>query len=69
MKFTYLPIINYNKFKFFKITKWLINKMVEMICELYPRSIVTQHVLHVNHLGVFVVLDRLDVNEHFFLPI
>lgn len=40
-----------------------------MTYELYPRAIVNQHVLHVNHLIVFAVLDRLDVNEHFFLPI
>lgn len=42
---------------------------VGMTYELYPRAIVNQHVLHVNRLIVFVALDRLDVNEHSFLPI
>lgn len=40
-----------------------------MIYELYLRAIVNQYVLHVVHLIVFVGLDRLDVNEHSFLPI
>lgn len=46
-----------------------VNMRVEMTYELYPRAIVNQHVLHVNRLVVFVALDRLDVNEHSFLPI
>lgn len=46
-----------------------VNTRVEMTYELYPRAIVNQHVLHVNRSVVFVALDRLDVNEHFFLPI
>lgn len=46
-----------------------VNMKVEMTYELYPRAIVIQHVLHVNRSVVFVALDRLDVNEHSFLPI
>jgi len=42
---------------------------VEMTYELYLRAVVNQHVLPVNHSIAFVALDRLDVNEHFFLPI
>jgi len=47
----------------------MVKMKVEMTYEQYPRAIVSQHVLHVNHSIVFVALDRLDVDEHFFLPI
>lgn len=46
-----------------------VNMRVEMTYELYPRAVVNQHVLHVNRSTVFVALDRLDVDEHSFLPI
>lgn len=47
----------------------MVKMRVEMTYERYPRAIANQRVLRVNHSIVFVILDRLDVNEHSFLPI
>jgi len=47
----------------------MVKMRVEMTYERYPRAIVNQRVLRVNHSIVFVTLDRLDVNEHSFLLI